>query len=137
MTVHSLTHAIKLSCLQLNWDIFPSTAFCFANYMISMLPPDVKRSTRYIIQELVKYMTELAICVYSFVKYKASSKAFACMLVAIESLDEQDSVSDDAKKVLVSASCYHVVFANALTQMNCLLINCIEHSSKESTAYLV
>jgi hypothetical protein len=67
-----------------------------------MLPPEVKRSTRYIIQELVKYMSELAICVYSFVTFKASSKAFACMLVAIESLDEQDNVSGNATKVFVS-----------------------------------
>jgi hypothetical protein len=89
--------------LQLNWDVFPPTTFVFASHMMCMLPPEVKRSTRYIIQELVKYMTELAICVYSFVTYKASSKAFACMLVAIESLDEQDYVSDDAKKVLVSS----------------------------------
>ena len=86
----------------MNWDVFPPTSFVFASYMICMLPPEVKRSTRYIIQELVKYMSELAICVYSFVTYKASSKAFACMLVAIESLDEQDYVSGNARKVFVS-----------------------------------
>lgn len=67
-----------------------------------MLPSEVKRSTKYTIQELSKYMTELAICVYSFVKYKASSKAFACILVAIESLDGEDCVSIDAKNTFVS-----------------------------------
>ena len=70
--------------------------------MICMLPMEVKRSTRFIIQELTKYMTELVICVYSFVKYKASSKAFASVLVAIESLDNEARLSEDEKKVLVS-----------------------------------
>jgi hypothetical protein len=67
-----------------------------------MLPSEVKRSTKYTIQELAKYMTELAICVYSFVKYKASSKAFACILVAIESLDGEDCVSIGSKNTFVS-----------------------------------
>lgn len=66
-----------------------------------MLSPEVRRSTRYTIQELAKYMTELAICVYSFVKYKSSSKALACILVAIESLDGEDRLSFDAKKLFV------------------------------------
>jgi hypothetical protein len=90
---------------QLNWNVFPPTAFYFANYMICMLPSEVKRSTTYIIRELVKYMTELAICVYSFVKHKPSSKAFACMLVACESLDDEDRVPDDARRIFVSEVC--------------------------------
>ena len=80
--------------------------FCFANYMISMLPIEVKQSTRFIIQELTKYMTELVICVYSFVKYNASSKAFACVLVAIESVDNDARLSDEGKKILVSRTIF-------------------------------
>ncbi|KAL3784107.1 hypothetical protein HJC23_012739 [Cyclotella cryptica] len=86
---------------KLNWNVFPPTAFCFAHQMICMLPSEVNRSTKYTIQELTKYMTELAICVYSFVKYKASSKAFACILVAIESVDGEDGVSIEAKKTFL------------------------------------
>jgi hypothetical protein len=67
-----------------------------------MLPPEVKRPTIYIIQEMVKYMSELAICVYSFVRYKASSKAFACMLIAMESLGEEDKVTDKSRMIFVS-----------------------------------
>ena len=48
---------------KLSWNIFPPTAFCFAHHMICMLPRDVQKSpTRYIFQELSKYMTELAVC---------------------------------------------------------------------------
>ena len=72
--------------------------------MICMLPPEVGQSTRYMIQELVKYMSELAICVYSFVKYKPSLKAFACVLVASESLEGDDCLSDESKRIFVSNS---------------------------------
>ena len=48
---------------KLSWNIFPPTAFCFAHHMICMLPRDVPGSpTRYILRELSKYMTELAVC---------------------------------------------------------------------------
>ena len=96
---------------KLKWNIFPPTAFCFAHHMISLFPREVPKSpTRYIMQELTKYMTELAVCkcqwfhllyascftyslcivliiwsgVYDFVKFKVSSKSFASCLVAME-----------------------------------------------------
>ena len=48
---------------KLSWNIFPPTAFCFAHHMICMFPQEVPESpTRYIVQELAKYMTELAVC---------------------------------------------------------------------------
>eukprot|EP00956_Cyclotella_meneghiniana_P031464 scaffold82658_cov40-Cyclotella_meneghiniana.AAC.4 len=73
---------------KLNWNVFPPTVYCIASHMACMLPPEVGQSTRYMIQELVKYMSELAISVYSFVKYKPSLKAFACVLVASKSLED-------------------------------------------------
>lgn len=48
---------------KLSWMVFPPTTFCFAHHMICMLPKEVPKSpTRYIIQELVKYSSELAVC---------------------------------------------------------------------------
>ena len=46
----------------LSWNVFPPTAFCLAHHMIRMFPQEVTRTSRYIMQELVKYMTELAVC---------------------------------------------------------------------------
>lgn len=46
----------------LSWSVFPPTAFCFAYHMICMFPREVASSSRYILQELVKYMSELAVC---------------------------------------------------------------------------
>jgi hypothetical protein len=92
-----------------------------------MLPSEVKRSTKYTIQELAKYMTELAICVYSFVKYTASSKAFACILVAIESLDGEDCVSIDAKNTFVSFTlCIFIL-------CDCLAAVCVSQHAPSTT----
>ncbi len=108
------------------WNMHPPTAVCFAHYLICMLPDEVTQSTRCkssnstifsiswsvsnvrfsiqsdLIQELTKYMTELSICVYSFVKTKASSKAFACVLVALDCLDNKCSVSIESAHIFVS-----------------------------------
>lgn len=46
----------------LSWNVFPPTAFCLAYHMIRMFPREVVGTSRYIMQELVKYMTELAVC---------------------------------------------------------------------------
>jgi len=93
---------------KLNWNVFPPTVYCIASHMICMLPPEVGQSTRYMIQELVKYMSELAICVYSFVKYKPSLKAFACVLVASESLEGDDCLSHESKRIFLER--IHCVF---------------------------
>lgn len=83
---------------KLKWDVFPPTTFCFAHHMISVFPQEITKSpTRYIVQELSKYMTELAVCVYTFVKFLPSRKAFACCLIAIDSLELDCFVHPDAK----------------------------------------
>ena len=45
---------------KLGWNVSPPTSLCFAHFMICLLPKEVSKSTRYVIQELAKYMTELA-----------------------------------------------------------------------------
>ena len=48
---------------KLGFNLHPPTAFAFAHHMICMFTEEVPKSpTRYIIQELAKYMTELAVC---------------------------------------------------------------------------
>ena len=70
---------------KLEWNVYPPTTFNFAHHMICLFPECVPKSpTRYIVQELCKYMSELAVCVYSFITFNASSKSFACILVALD-----------------------------------------------------
>jgi len=86
---------------KLSWNMFPPTAFCIAHHMICMFPKEVTKSPRYIVQELAKYMTELAVCVYDFIKFKASSKSFACCLVAMDSLDDDCLISPEARAIFL------------------------------------
>lgn len=60
---HSVVEMENTLLLNLRWNMFPPTVFCFAHYMICMFPPELLKSpTRYIVQELSKYMNELAVC---------------------------------------------------------------------------
>ena len=60
---HAVVEMEREILWKLKWNIFPPTAFCFAHHMISLFPREVPKSpTRYIMQELTKYMTELAVC---------------------------------------------------------------------------
>lgn len=81
----------------LEWDVLPSTTIEFAYYMICMLPPEVPRSTKYVLQELSKYLSELSICVYNFVGFRSSVKALAIVCVAIDSLDAGSAISTDTQ----------------------------------------
>lgn len=79
----------------LEWDVLPSTTIEFAHYMNCMLPSDVSNATRYLIQELSKYMSELAICIYKFIGFRPSVKALAIVSVAIDSLDDDIAISTE------------------------------------------
>lgn len=81
----------------LQWDVLPSTTIEFAHHMICMLPSDVPKCTRYVIQELSKYMSELSICVYKFVGFKPSVKALAIVSVAMDSLDADSAISTETE----------------------------------------
>merc|ERR1712194_3981 len=85
---------------KLRWNMLPPTVFCFAHHMICMFPSEILNSpTRYIVQELSKYMSELAVCVYSFVKFLPSRKSFASCLVALDSLDDDCLIHSDARAI--------------------------------------
>ena len=86
---------------QLNWNVHPATVFSFAHYLTCMLPDDVGQLPRYIIQELSKYCSEIAVCVYSFSLFKPSHKAVACICFALDQLG-RDSLSLSDRNTFVS-----------------------------------
>ena len=59
---HAVVEMEQEMLWKLEWKVHPPTAFCFAHHMICMLPREVPKSTCYVLQELCKYMTELAVC---------------------------------------------------------------------------
>lgn len=81
----------------LGFDVLPCTALQFAYYIVCLLPSEVSSSTKYVLQELSKYMTELAVCVYKFVAFKPSVKALAVVCCAIDSLDDGNEISTESQ----------------------------------------
>ena len=79
----------------LGFDVMPCTVLQFAHYIICMIP-SIPSSTRYVLQELSKYMSELAVCVYKFVAFKPSVKALSVVTCAIDSLDADSEISTES-----------------------------------------
>lgn len=72
----------------LNWHVHPPTPVCFLRQFLRLLPGSVIPLTRYLIAEVTRFISEISVCLYKFVKYPPSVIAYAGMLLAIERIDE-------------------------------------------------
>jgi hypothetical protein len=72
----------------LNWQVHPPTPACFLRQFLRLLPPTVSPLTRYMIAEVTRFISEISVCLYRFVKYSPSAVAYAGMLIAMERVDE-------------------------------------------------
>jgi hypothetical protein len=72
----------------LDWHVHPPTPVCFLRQFLRLLPPSVCPLTRYMIAEVTRFIAEISVCLYRFVKYPPSVIAYAGMLIAMERVDE-------------------------------------------------
>lgn len=72
----------------LDWHVHPPTPVCFLRQFLRLLPPSVSPLTRYMIAEVTRFISEISVCLYRFVKYPPSVVAYAGMLIAMERVDE-------------------------------------------------
>ena len=72
----------------LNWHVHPPTPVCFLRQFLRLLPASVIPLTRYLIAEVTRFISEISVCLYKFVKYPPSVIAYAGMLLAIERIDD-------------------------------------------------
>jgi hypothetical protein len=72
----------------LDWHVHPPTPVCFLRQFLRILPPSVNPLTRYMIAEVTRFISEISVCLYRFVKYPPSIIAYAGMLIAMERVDE-------------------------------------------------
>jgi hypothetical protein len=72
----------------LDWHVHPPTPVCFLRQFLRLLPPSVNSLTRYMIAEVTRFISEISVCLYRFVKYPPSIIAYAGMLIAMERVDE-------------------------------------------------
>jgi Cyclin, N-terminal domain/Cyclin, C-terminal domain len=70
------------------WHVHPPTPVCYMRQLLRLLPPETTPVTRYIIVEVTRFISEISACLYKFVKYPASSMAFAAIIIAMEKIDE-------------------------------------------------
>lgn len=70
------------------WLVHPPTPVCFMRQLLRMLPPETTPVARYIIVEVTRFISEISACLYKFIKYPASSMAFASIIIAIERIDD-------------------------------------------------
>jgi hypothetical protein len=72
----------------LDWHVHPPTPVCFLRQFLRLLPPSVCPLTRYMIAEVTRFIAEISVCLYRFVRYPPSIIAYAGMLIAMERVDE-------------------------------------------------
>jgi hypothetical protein len=72
----------------LDWHVHPPTPVCFLRQFLRLLPPSVNSLTRYMIAEVTRFISEISVCLYRFVKYPPSIIAYAGMLIAMARVDE-------------------------------------------------
>ena len=72
----------------LSWQVHPPTPVCFLRQYLRLLPVSVSPMTRYLLAEVTRFISEISVCLYRFVKYSPSSIAYAGLLIAMERVDE-------------------------------------------------
>jgi Cyclin, N-terminal domain/Cyclin, C-terminal domain len=72
----------------LQWQVHPPTPVCFLRQFLRLLPSTVAPMSRYMLAEVTRFISEVSVCLYKFVKYPPSSVAYAGMLIAIDRIDE-------------------------------------------------
>ena len=71
----------------LGWQVHPPTPVCFLRQYLRLLPVSVAPMTRYMIAEVTRFISEISVCLYKFIKYPPSVLAYAGMLLAMQRLD--------------------------------------------------
>jgi hypothetical protein len=71
-----------------NWHVHPPTPVCFMRQLLRLLPSESTPIGRYMIVEVTRFVSEIAACLYKFIKYPASSMALAGVVIAMERIDE-------------------------------------------------
>lgn len=72
----------------LKWQVHPPTPVCFLRQYLRLLPQSVSPMTRYMLAEVTRFISEISVCLYRFVRFAPSSIAYAGMLIAMERIDD-------------------------------------------------
>lgn len=63
----------------LQWNVHPPTTMCFLRHYIRLFPSVLSPSTSYMIAEISRFVAEISVCLYKFVKFPRSVIACKCI----------------------------------------------------------
>jgi len=70
------------------WRVHPPTPVCFMRQLLRLLPLETSPIARYMIVEVTRFISEISACLYKFVKYPASTMAFAAIVIGMGKVDD-------------------------------------------------
>lgn len=73
---------------KLQWRVHPPTPMCFLRHYTRLIPSTVSTSTSFMITEVSRFVAEISVCLYKFVKYPASMIAYAALCIAMDGIDD-------------------------------------------------
>jgi Cyclin, C-terminal domain len=77
--------SIQLDDRSLEWKVHPPTSFCFCQHIIQLLPSKLLSfEAKHSVLELSRFLTELSVIDYFFVRQRPSVVAYASVLNAME-----------------------------------------------------
>ena len=84
----------------LKWQVHPPTSLCFLRQYLQLVPPTVSSMTRYMLSEVTRFISEISVCLYKFVKYPPSAVAYATLVIAMERIGESVLASWERQEIL-------------------------------------
>lgn len=72
----------------LKWQVHPPTSLCFLRQFLQLVPCSVSSMTRYMLSEVTRFIAEISVCLYKFVKYPPSAVAYATLVTAMERIGD-------------------------------------------------
>jgi hypothetical protein len=84
----------------LKWQVHPPTSLCFLRQYLQLVPNTVPSMTRYMLSEVTRFIAEITVCLYKFVKYPPSAVAYATLVIAMERIGETVLASWERQEIL-------------------------------------
>jgi hypothetical protein len=91
----------------IGWKLHPPTLFVFISHFLMVLPPEASHSVRKELFELSIYMAELSVCDSYFVKFDASTVAYAAIVNVLEEMP-YSRVSAGIRETFLRDLAHHV-----------------------------
>mmetsp|Transcript_31814 Transcript_31814/g.48796 ORF Transcript_31814/g.48796 Transcript_31814/m.48796 type:complete len:311 (+) Transcript_31814:109-1041(+) len=74
--------------ITMGWHLHPPSPTCFLTRYMDLFHSSVSHKVKFMIAEVSRFIAEMSVCVYKFVKYKSSVIAYASLLISMDSIDE-------------------------------------------------